>query len=93
MGLPEIARRCETMFEVGMTPREFCDRYREQIAGAGVSEGETREQVEQTRTALGLAEKDLVLGQYKVSVGGGVDSSSVGVLIRVAGVFVAGRVS
>ncbi|KZV71243.1 glycosyltransferase family 2 protein [Peniophora sp. CONT] len=66
LGLPEIARRSTNVFEVGMTPREFCDRYREQIAQAGVVEGDTREQVEQSRTALGLDEADVVLGQYKV---------------------------
>ncbi|KAI0027842.1 glycosyltransferase family 2 protein [Vararia minispora EC-137] len=66
IGLPEVARRCANVFEVGMTPREFCDRYREQIAAAGVIEGDNREQVEQARTALGLEESDLVMGQYKV---------------------------
>jgi len=66
MGLPEISRRCVNVFEVGMTPREFCDRYREHIADMGVMDGDTREQVEQMRTAIGLAESDLVLGQYKV---------------------------
>ncbi|KAI0315785.1 glycosyltransferase family 2 protein [Amylostereum chailletii] len=65
-GLPEIARRCVNVFEVGMTPREFCDRYREQIAGAGVVEGDTREQIDQARSVLDLKDKDLVLGQYKV---------------------------
>jgi chitin synthase len=69
LGLPEVARRCVNVFEVGMTPREFCDRYHEQISGAGVVEGDNREQVEQARTALGLAENDLVMGQYKVSTG------------------------
>ncbi|KAA1474601.1 glycosyltransferase family 2 protein [Dentipellis sp. KUC8613] len=66
LGLPEIAKRCAHVFEVGMTPREFCDRYREQIAEVGIIEGETREQIEQARTALGLGDSDLVLGQYKV---------------------------
>ncbi|KAI0049900.1 glycosyltransferase family 2 protein [Auriscalpium vulgare] len=66
LGLPEIARRSVNTFEVGMTPREFCDRYRDQIAEIGVHEGESREQVEQARTALNLGPSDLVLGQYKV---------------------------
>ncbi|KAI0062534.1 glycosyltransferase family 2 protein [Artomyces pyxidatus] len=66
MGLPEIARRCVNMFEVGMTPREFCDRYRERLAAAGIVEGETRAQVDQARAILGFDENDLVLGQYKV---------------------------
>lgn len=66
MGLSEIARRCVNVFEVGMTPREFCDRYREQIAQVGIVEGETREQVEQMRRVLDLAETDIVIGQYKV---------------------------
>jgi len=52
-------------FEVGMAPREFCDRYREHIADMGVVDSDTREQVEQMRTAIGLAESDLVLGQYR----------------------------
>ena len=70
MGLTEIARRCVNVFEVGMTPREFCDRYREKLAGVGITEGESREQIEQARTALGFKDNDLVLGQYKVSVYG-----------------------
>ena len=67
LGLTEIARRCVNVFEVGMTPREFCDRYREKLAGVGITEGESREQIERARKVLGLKDNDLVLGQYKVS--------------------------
>jgi chitin synthase len=56
------------VFEVGMTPREFCDRYREKLAGVGIIEGESREQIERATATLGLKDNDLVLGQYKVSV-------------------------
>ncbi|KAH9984858.1 glycosyltransferase family 2 protein [Russula vinacea] len=66
LGLTEIARRCVNVFEVGMTPREFCDRYREKLAGVGITEGESREQIERARGVLGLKDNDLVLGQYKV---------------------------
>ncbi|TFK68108.1 glycosyltransferase family 2 protein [Pluteus cervinus] len=66
VGLTEIARRCVTVFEVGMTPEEFCERYKEGMDHADVTEGNVREKVEQARTALNLGESDLVLGQQKV---------------------------
>ncbi|KAF8625844.1 hypothetical protein AX17_006740 [Amanita inopinata Kibby_2008] len=66
MGLAEIARRCVNMFEVGMMPSEFCERYREGLEDKGVVEGEERERIEQARTAFGLEERDLLIGQQKV---------------------------
>ena len=68
VGMTEIARRCINVFEVGMTPEEFCDRYRDGLTASGVTEGHEREMVAQARTAFGLGEKDLVLGQHKVSM-------------------------
>lgn len=65
-GMPEIARRSANVFEVGMTPDEFCERYRVPLSDLGVVEGSSTEQVEQTRTALSLKEQDVVLGQHKV---------------------------
>ncbi|KAG5634988.1 hypothetical protein H0H81_012795 [Sphagnurus paluster] len=66
VGLAEIAKRCVNVFEVGMTPEEFCGRYNAGLIAGGVTEGSDVERVQQARTAFGLAEKDLVLGQYKV---------------------------
>ncbi|TFK32154.1 glycosyltransferase family 2 protein [Crucibulum laeve] len=66
IGLSEISKRCATMFEVGMTPEEFCERYEEGLEAGGVSEGSEKERVEQARTAFGLGAKDMVLGQHKV---------------------------
>ncbi|KAF9001145.1 glycosyltransferase family 2 protein [Cyathus striatus] len=66
IGLSEIARRNVNVFEVGMLPAEFCDRYKEGLEGAGVVEGNDRERVEQARTAFGLEDRDVVLGQHKV---------------------------
>ncbi|KAF9232203.1 P-loop containing nucleoside triphosphate hydrolase protein [Melanogaster broomeanus] len=66
LGLPEIAKRNVNMFEVGMTPDEFCGRYKELIGKIGVADGSAREKVERTREMLGLKEFELVLGQYKV---------------------------
>ncbi|PPQ68466.1 hypothetical protein CVT24_005563 [Panaeolus cyanescens] len=66
IGLAEIARRSVNVFEVNMTPSEFCDRYREGLASSGVVEGDEREVVQQARTACGLLDKDIVLGQHKV---------------------------
>ncbi|KIM80662.1 glycosyltransferase family 2 protein [Piloderma croceum F 1598] len=65
-GLPEIARRCVNTFEVNMTPEEFCERYRAPLVELGVIEGSYPEQVEQSRTALSLQARDVVLGQHKV---------------------------
>ncbi|KAJ7647442.1 glycosyltransferase family 2 protein [Roridomyces roridus] len=67
-GLTAAARRCATVFEVGMTVDEFCERYGSGMADAGVVEGDPRERVEQARTAVGLAEKDLVVGVHKASL-------------------------
>ncbi|KAF8890149.1 P-loop containing nucleoside triphosphate hydrolase protein [Infundibulicybe gibba] len=66
VGLAEIARRNINVFEVGMTPDEFCERYKESLDAIGVSEGSEQERVEQARTAFGVDEKDIVLGQSKV---------------------------
>ncbi|PPQ71372.1 hypothetical protein CVT26_006274 [Gymnopilus dilepis] len=66
VGLTEVARRCVNVFEVGMTPREFVERYREGLQAAGVIEGDEREVVQQARTAFGLADRDLVLGTHRV---------------------------
>ncbi|KAF8147259.1 glycosyltransferase family 2 protein [Crassisporium funariophilum] len=49
-----IARRSVCVFEVGMTPEEFCDRYREGLTAGGVSEGDEREVIEQARSTFGL---------------------------------------
>ncbi|KAG2336698.1 P-loop containing nucleoside triphosphate hydrolase protein [Suillus weaverae] len=59
LGVTEIAKRNVNMFEVGMTPEEFCQRYRDPISALGISEGTPRERVEQTRTALLLKEWDV----------------------------------
>ena len=66
VGLTEITKRCAHAFPVGMTHREFVDRYREPLADLGISEGSNQERVEQTRVAIGLSDHDVVLGQYKV---------------------------
>ena len=67
-GLVEIARRSVNVFEVTMTPEEFCERYSDGLAAGGVTEGDDREVIAQARTAFGLSERDLVLGLHKVCV-------------------------
>ena len=67
LGLTEVSKRNVNVFEVGLTPDEFCTRYKEPMAKVGVMDGSAMEKVEQVRTALGLGETDIVLGQYKVS--------------------------
>ncbi|KAI0791459.1 glycosyltransferase family 2 protein [Irpex lacteus] len=62
----QVSRRCVNVFEAAMTPKEFVDRYRETLDTVNVHEGEEREQVDQARTALGLEERDLVLGSTMV---------------------------
>ncbi|KAG6887187.1 hypothetical protein C0992_000245 [Termitomyces sp. T32_za158] len=66
VGLVEIAKRSINIFEVGMTPEEFCERYSAGLEAAGVSEGEALEKILQARTTFGLTERDLVIGQHKV---------------------------
>ncbi|KZV99016.1 glycosyltransferase family 2 protein [Exidia glandulosa HHB12029] len=65
-GLPEIARRSGIVFEVSMTPAEFCARYAECMTAWGVTGGSEVEQVEAARRAASLADHDLVVGQFKV---------------------------
>ncbi|KAJ7430579.1 chitin synthase-domain-containing protein [Mycena galericulata] len=65
-GLAAAARRCATVFEVGMAVSEFCERYGAGMTEAGVVEGDERERVEQARTAYGMGERDIVLGVHKV---------------------------
>jgi chitin synthase len=65
-GLTEVAKRNVCVFEVRMTPQEFVQRYREGLEAANVTEGNDRERVEQARTAFGLGERDVVVGQHKV---------------------------
>lgn len=40
MVLAEIGKRCISMFEVGMAPREFCERYSEGLEGGVISGGD-----------------------------------------------------
>ena len=54
------------MFEVGMTPEEFCDWYKAPLAEIGVLEELPQEQVDQSRAALPLTERDIVPGKHKV---------------------------
>ena len=67
VGLAEIARRNVNVFEAMMTPDEFTQRYASLLESVGVTEGDSRSQVEQARTALGLQERDIVLGLSMVS--------------------------
>ena len=66
LGVTEVARRCVNVFEVGMTPGEFCSRYNQGLQDAGVVEGGEREVIEQARNVYGLNERDLILGTHKV---------------------------
>ncbi|KAG8216178.1 P-loop containing nucleoside triphosphate hydrolase protein [Butyriboletus roseoflavus] len=66
MGLTEVSKRNVNVFEVGLTPDEFCARYKEPMMKMGVVDGSAKEKVEQTRNILGLQEIEIVLGQYKV---------------------------
>ncbi|THU93370.1 glycosyltransferase family 2 protein [Dendrothele bispora CBS 962.96] len=66
-GFTEIAKRCANVFEVGMTPQEFCDRYKDALGSAGVVvAGNERAAVEQSKGAFGLGDGDIVLGTHKV---------------------------
>lgn len=69
-GLAEVTRRSVNMFEIGMSPQEFCDRYRESLVAVGVTEGEPHELVDQARTALGLQQRDIAQGERKVRPNG-----------------------
>ncbi|KAL5497865.1 hypothetical protein ACEPAH_2796 [Sanghuangporus vaninii] len=65
-GLTEIAKRNVNVFEANMTPIEFCDRYKDHLAALNVHEGDEIDKVAQTRRALDLEERDIVVGSYKV---------------------------
>lgn len=50
-----------------MLPAEFCDRYKNGLEEAGVTGVDERAIVGHAKSALGLQENDIVLGQNKVS--------------------------
>ncbi|KAG9027121.1 hypothetical protein FRB95_008118 [Tulasnella sp. JGI-2019a] len=66
IGIPEIAKRSGAVFIASMQPNEFVDRYKDQLTLLGVGEGTDTERIEQAKTALGLEEKDIVIGAFKV---------------------------
>jgi chitin synthase len=69
MGLPEVAKKCATVFEVNMTFQEFFDRYSEQLSAAGVSStGTVPDRVAKIKAATNLSSNDVVVGQNKASV-------------------------
>ena len=49
-----------------MTPEEFVQWYSGHLTMLNVHEGEPQERIEQARTALGLDDKDIVLGMSQV---------------------------
>ncbi|KAK1233329.1 hypothetical protein PQX77_003517 [Marasmius sp. AFHP31] len=65
-GLAEIAKRSGVVFEVNVTPDEFCERYGEGMAEVGVTEGMEKERVQQVRTVFELESMDTVLGNQQV---------------------------
>ncbi|KAH8833739.1 glycosyltransferase family 2 protein [Flagelloscypha sp. PMI_526] len=66
LSLPEIARRNQTVFEVNMSPEEFCDRYRSGLTKSGVQMGPERDQVEKAKAIYDLQDDDIVIGRSKV---------------------------
>ena len=68
LGLTEVSKRNVNVFEVGLTPDEFCTRYKEPLVKMGIVDGSATEKAQQTRNVLGLQENDMVLGQYKVII-------------------------
>ncbi|KAG6826424.1 hypothetical protein H0H92_015837 [Tricholoma furcatifolium] len=66
VGLAEISKRAINMFEVGLTPDEFCERYATNLEMTGILDGEPLERIQQVRANLSLTDKDIVVGQHKV---------------------------
>ena len=67
LGLTEVSKRNINVFEVGLTPDEFCTLYKELLAKMGIVDSSAKEKaLQQTRNILDLHENDMVLGQYKV---------------------------
>lgn len=66
MGIPEIAKQVVNVFEVGMSPAEFCERYKMCLDSAGVEDMDPVDRVESAAMVLGLGEADAVLGTDKV---------------------------
>ena len=63
LGLSQMTRKQGVVFEAGMSPQEFCDRYRDYGVA---SDGDPVARVSATREALELHELDIVIGQFKV---------------------------
>ena len=64
--LTEVLKRNINVFEVGLTPDEFCTQYKEPLVKMGIVDGSVKEKAQQTRNILDLQENDMILGQYKV---------------------------
>ena len=64
--LTKVSKRNVNVFEVGLTPDEFCTRYKEPLAKMGIVDGSVKEKAQQTRNILDLQENDMILRQYKV---------------------------
>ena len=64
--LTEVSKRNINVFEVGLTPDEFCTQYKEPLAKMGVMDGSVKEKAQQTRNILDLQENNMILRQYKV---------------------------
>ncbi|KAF8313908.1 chitin synthase-domain-containing protein [Cantharellus anzutake] len=66
-GLSEVSRKNGIVIEASMTPAEFCDRYRDQLREVGLSpEDDPVGNVRAVREALGLSDRDVVVGNHKV---------------------------
>ena len=59
VGISEIAPRNVIVFEAMMTSDGFTQRYQSQLSAVGVSDGDSRAQVEQNKNALGLEEQNI----------------------------------
>ena len=67
VGLGEVAKNNRVVWEVGMTPDEFWERYGAVIHGRGVAgESMDEEVVGKVKVAFGLEEVDIVKGLHKV---------------------------
>lgn len=66
LGLSEMAKRTSVEFEVSMTHTEFSERYQEEFVG-GELEGSVADAVASLRSRREWQEKDLAVGQYKVT--------------------------
>lgn len=69
LGIPEIAQRLQTVYEVRMTHKEACERYADEFAARGIPEGPAYvDRLQDLKRVLKLSDSQMGMGTNRVSL-------------------------